>query len=347
MLFDWVSSKFDPDWLKTLHLGWSDFTLVPGVHNKFKEQVAQLPLFIQLNVLLPKLEKPATLLQVIHWFSDAEESLHRALHFLLLNRIFKLRPPANNSVNLDSFEERVRLMLKNTEEKNHFDVLGVSQTAGDKDVAAAYKELAKTFHPDKVPPTASADLVSMVQELFSRFSKANEAISDFESRQAYKKELQFGTAFEILSLESEFDDAIGKLRIGAYDEALRIFDRLSDYKNYSKGEYNIYYMWALIKSDEGNRYKKLDTDQLTLILNEIPPEDRHNEVYFYIKGLYMKVMGDKRKAVDLFRKAVDIEKGFIPAKRELLTLKASTRSSSKRPKKTSSGLFDLWKKKGS
>lgn len=61
---------------------------------------------------------------------------------------------------------------------NYYDLLGVSQNASDKEIKAAYKKLAKKYHPDI---NKSED----AQEKFKEVSQAYQVLSDKSKRQAY------------------------------------------------------------------------------------------------------------------------------------------------------------------
>ncbi|MGO9658465.1 MAG: DnaJ domain-containing protein [Acidimicrobiales bacterium] len=61
-------------------------------------------------------------------------------------------------------------------EKDYYKVLGVQKSASDKDVARAYRKLAKQYHPDANPGS---------EERFKEISAAYEVIGDATKRKEY------------------------------------------------------------------------------------------------------------------------------------------------------------------
>ena len=79
-------------------------------------------------------------------------------------------------------------MATMAEKRDYYEVLGISRTASDKEVANAYRKLAMKFHPDANPDDSEAT------ERFKEAASAYEVLSDAEKRARYD---QYGhSAFE-------------------------------------------------------------------------------------------------------------------------------------------------------
>ena len=68
---------------------------------------------------------------------------------------------------------------------NHYDVLGVSQDAGDMEIKKAYRSLSLKYHPDRNQSEEAKDMIQKVNEAY-------EVLGDKSKRKQYDMELQFG-----------------------------------------------------------------------------------------------------------------------------------------------------------
>ena len=66
-------------------------------------------------------------------------------------------------------------------EKDYYKVLGVAESATDKEITRAYRKLAKEHHPDANPGS---------EERFKEISHAHDVLSDAEKRREYDAEQQ-------------------------------------------------------------------------------------------------------------------------------------------------------------
>ncbi len=65
--------------------------------------------------------------------------------------------------------------------RDYYEILGIGREAGDPEIKAAYRELAKRFHPDRNPEDSGAE------EKFKEASEAYSVLSDSQKRAAYDR----------------------------------------------------------------------------------------------------------------------------------------------------------------
>jgi len=79
--------------------------------------------------------------------------------------------------------QEAEVALKQSKEKNYYKILGVSRRANIKEIKKAYRDLAKQWHPDKVPKEKHDE----AEAKFADISEAYEVLSDDELRGKYDR----------------------------------------------------------------------------------------------------------------------------------------------------------------
>ncbi len=98
---------------------------------------------------------------------------------------------------------------------DYYKIIGIHPNATNTEIKAAYRELAKKYHPDKNPKEA---------ERFKKINEAYKVLSVASTRKQYdtqKKEKNINFTHQIPSFNKEFDDAMSELnRVFSSDEFL-------------------------------------------------------------------------------------------------------------------------------
>jgi len=95
--------------------------------------------------------------------------------------------PLSNDARRKEILERAEIIDK----QNYFDMLGVKVDASLEDVKVAYIQLAKTWHPDRLPPPL-ADVKDACARVFARMSEAQQTLTDEEKRKRYLRLMKEG-----------------------------------------------------------------------------------------------------------------------------------------------------------
>jgi tetratricopeptide (TPR) repeat protein len=101
-------------------------------------------------------------------------------------------PPPGRGTTDDEAAERRREILEAWEglkTRNHFEVLGISRSAGEADVKEAYFRLAKRFHPDVHHGDSLGDLRDELEAVFIRLGEAYAVLRDARKRGDYEERL--------------------------------------------------------------------------------------------------------------------------------------------------------------
>lgn len=321
---DWLQSKISLSWLKSFYIPFIDKKLVKGALFADISPVHTLAPLNRMPKFAQELIQGNTLLQIIDAKKYSEEDILHAVH-LLVSQEFIYFDKQGKPQDHKSHMERLAKLKIEMETQNHFEILGLSDKAKAKEIKRAYYELSKLFHPDKVSPDAPPVTKELTNFIFAKISKANEVLSDEGKRATYLKELEKGFAEKILESESLFEEGRSMLKANQPIKARQLFETGMKLRP-PTSEMRLQYIWAKLltipTSDIEHYLKELEAD-----LNRIPPEDRHNSTYYFVKGLYLRQIGDLDSAEKTIKHALSITPNFIEAQRELHIVSLQKKSS--------------------
>jgi len=208
--------------------------------------------------------------------------------------------------------------LERIRKENHFQVLGLTDTADSSTVKAAYFKLAKQFHPDTVPQDAPPQLARVKAEIFAAVGEANRMLADDGSRARYKETLAEGGPGEVdvqsvLMAEETFNKGTALVRARRFAEAVKTFDDAIA-ANPKEGEF---YAWRGYARFFTLQDKKVAMVEALRDLNQsLKLNERCAPAHYFIGQLH-KLTGDPATALKHFKRCVSLDPQHVDAQREI------------------------------
>ncbi len=320
LLSDWIDSKLSADWLLQFYLPWMDYQLVEIENNSLFQEVKDLPLLRVCPEVFKFAHEGCNLSELLEESKHPQHEVLAILHFLTIVKLLRFELDDNTQVDFKHKIKTLRNMLEGIENKDLFQRLGLNQKARSKEINRAYMDLVKVLHPDRLPSNAPTELHELQNKIFSYVSDAYKTLSDPKKRENYMNELNWGKAELAFETENKVDKGRGLLSQGRYTEAYQLFKTL-DSGEFRRPDVPIYLCWALLKLPSHPEKKKIIIKKATALLKRVPPEERHNAVFFLVKGLFYLRSNNDEKAIINLTNARTLDPTLMEAKRELLALK--------------------------
>ncbi|RPH68687.1 MAG: molecular chaperone DnaJ [Myxococcaceae bacterium] len=225
------------------------------------------------------------------------------------------RPP---SPGFAAVLRELQARLERIRNENHFQVLGLPDTADAGLIKAAYFKLAKQFHPDTVPPDAPPELGKVKAEIFTAIGEANRVLSDDGSRARYRERLAEGGGADVdvqsvLLAEETFNKGTALVRARRFPEAVKTFDDAIA-ANPREGEF---YAWRGYARFFTLPDKKVAMVEALRDLNQsLKLNERCAPAHYFIGQLY-KLTGDPATALKHFKRCVTLDPQHVNAQREI------------------------------
>jgi DnaJ domain len=253
--------------------------------------------------------------------SPPPEAFAAALASATVNPPANGAPQANPVERVDLRRAEIASRAQIVDKQNYFEMLGVTPEATLDEVKAAYINLAKTWHPDRLP-TALADMKDACQRVFARMSEAHQTLTDEEKRKRYLRLMREGgetpeqqqEIANVLGATVEFQKAEIWLRKNDLAQATQLAKHALELDPL-QADYVALVAWLAslapsAQTPEGTQACIDDLDR-ALKMNE-----RCERAYFYRAMLYKKQHRDGLAFKD-FKKVAELNPKNIDAQREL------------------------------
>ncbi|MEC7526120.1 MAG: DnaJ domain-containing protein [Myxococcota bacterium] len=234
-------------------------------------------------------------------------------------------PPPGLSSEHRALWQEIAQRAEAIETENYYEMLGITKDVSTAAIQKAYFGLVKKWHPDRLPRELEP-LRPVVERIFRYLTRAQETLSDDETRGKYLATVQDGGGTPeaerqlglIIQAAMEFRKVEVLMRRREWDEALALLEPILEV-NAEEPDYQATRAWILFQKS-GPGPAVLGGLDAALALN-----DSHDKAHYY-KGMVLKRTGKRAEAAEHFRKAAELNPKNIDAVREvrLLDMRGST-----------------------
>lgn len=280
---------------------------------------------------------------ILEWTDDIEPAAPQPA---VVANLLTQPQPLPNHLDIQTAAEfcyEVENTLRGFNDASHYAVLGVAWNAGEEEVHQSYARLAKKFHPDRHTQLVNYNLSlrSELEKLFARISEAHNVLSNATARAEYNRQAGYrkpstGTlaqnspSFPIkkpidpreerlssehkphLSAQNFFQKGLEFYNSSQYEMASRAFWAATT-ASPLEAEFRIYLARCLAMMQG----QAQEAEQEFLKAIELSPQ---NADYYVQLGLFYQKINISHKAMQMFKKALEIAPNHALALRASRTL---------------------------
>lgn len=323
-MIDTIENTIRIDWLRSHYMPLSQNLL--ELNDDALKDLNNARIFPFVSKIYPTIEsslqKGTTLEELLANNQTIENSILKVIHFFNIMELVHFKN-VHKTINFSHQAKRLKKLENELEGKNYFERLGVSRSAKDGDIRKAYFDLAKVLHPDKLTDKTPVQIKELSEKVFSKIQVAYDTLKKEERKTTYLEELEAGQSEKLMQADQFFDTAKNLIATGQYSQAHNQIKKAVQLNSESP-EMRTHLLWVEMKLNKNISEAFLaDIDKK---LNLVPLESRDTAAFYHTRGLYFKLMNDSDRAKKYFLTAINIDSGFISARRELSQLKSNRES---------------------
>ncbi|MDW8190456.1 MAG: response regulator [Pseudobdellovibrionaceae bacterium] len=322
-LHDWISSKVSINWIRAqlISLRCSIVTQAECCQQDLKK-IAHLPIVRDYPDTIQEILSEKYVLMLLKSYRSQQELLLKQLYLLLAKGIVYLqeRDVAEFSDEIAVLDEFIYAL------KNEGSVVAVAKMFMDMHQNIAIDDLTLLVQSFLLPYQHSnqlelRDKAKQAMRLFQQLKAGSFDVGGGGKSSDYDKKK--AEAFQL------FEEGKELLNRGRFRDALSKFHKALSF-DVPVEKLRLHYIWAKLLIDCTNAQKEALIRLVGEEMLKIPPEDKHEALYYLVYGLFQKLKGNYDQAVKAFEKALALDPQFIHARRELILIQNKALESSGR-----------------
>ncbi len=311
-LHDWIVSKVNPAWLKTLYMMWSGHVIDKTIAFRPDHPAFQMSIIQQMDGLVKQIQAGTTINKLLATPGLNESAVYKALHFLLTKGLIVFSTRAAFSSPQEQMSA-IQKLSKDFEGKTPFEILHMLNLSSDD--PDAVKDFLKIIGPE---PMAQGELLNKWRAIKKQFEHIMQNSQDTSVMDQLKVANESKQAEAKLKASHLVEDVKNLLHTSMYAKAYeKVSEAVKLYPYVPFG--TIYLAWAKLGQMDSPK-KPFSLKEIEFDILQVPAEEKYDAQYLYVLGLLQKYKGDLVQARRSFEKAIALDSGFILPRRELNTL---------------------------
>ena len=221
-------------------------------------------------------------------------------------------------------DHTLRAALTNLAQKldhlSYFELLEVPESATASEISTAFFRAARRYHPDRLAGAGLAEMAPQAERILARMSEAAMTLGDPAKRADYvaersgKKRAPESSVPSVVEAETTFIRGEVFLKKGDHSKAIECFTAASR-ANPSEPQFRAYLAWARFDNPK-SRKESVVREVQRIIADVVSVQPKFARGHYWL-GLIWKFLNEPDRAERCFREAVEHDKEFIEATREL------------------------------
>ncbi|MNJ94677.1 Nitrogen assimilation regulatory protein [compost metagenome] len=321
-LHDWIASKLSITWLKTLYRMWAGNVIVKNAAFTDDAQATEMSLVQSLEGFVQKLDNRMTLNQILDIKGYNEVAVYKAIHFLLTRGLIVFADKKSFATEQEQLQTLKKIWVE-IQDKNSFDMLTYIETGAmsSNDSVGAQEEFLSLLGDQ--PKDPQSEVYKLWEKMKQMAVEAVATTNDTQRINQYKQATQRSEAEAKVRAATLMEEVKKSLMMNQYANASQNLTEIA--KLYPQmPQLHIYSSWQKLGMMDPAK-KQFILKDVELEILQVPADERYDVLFSFVIGLFNKGKGDLGGARKSFEKSLALDPSFMPARRELSLLSASSK----------------------